>query len=596
MSYFSFVNKNNVNLVSLRAYQGDALTFLAFDLDASLLDGFSGFSIKVKPENKAAYFLINRLTFAQQFLDNNAIDEKEKLSSEFSPFQKFSWIHVPATDHNIGKPVFGKYTYSVTPRYIQKGKLQPLDETITVSITIVVQPFEQNKVKAGFTRAFISSQAYVRQFGMNNQVRPNDGKLLFDITTQSGTVRRWNKGLQVNETVPYTFEEQHKYLGWQARERVMELLEETLENPNLSLDVFAYDLNEPIICEKLLSLASQGRLRIILDNAGEHNNDLKFENQFEQLFHQKAVLPSEIFRGHFGALSHSKIFIQKKDGKALKVLTGSTNFSTNGLYVNANHVLVFEIPSIADLYEEIFEASWGKEKMDSFKESEWAAKDFNFQNPDMTIRFSPHPKQVASTFFDTISTRINNATSDVLFAIMKDNSASSILDAVRNQVKSDKVYTYGITDSVSSQSEYTVFLYKPNSKRGVRVAAKGNVLTKLPPPFENVPKIDGYAIHHKFVVVDFKGENPVVYCGSSNLAFGPEQQNGDNLLEIRDPDIVTVFALEAIRLVDMFQWRNKELTEEDLLLNDLSNPDKLWYQKYYNPDDLRCMERQKFIS
>ena len=37
-------------------------------------------------------------------------------------------------------------------------------------------------------------------------------------------------------------------------------------------------------------------------------------------------------------------------------------------------------------------------------------------------------------------------------------------------------------------------------------------------------------MHHKFVVVDFKGKDPVVYCGTSNLAFGPEQKNDDNLL------------------------------------------------------------------
>src|SRR5439155_10101584 len=43
----------------------------------------------------------------------------------------------------------------------------------------------------------------------------------------------------------------------------------------------------------------------------------------------------------------------------------------------------------------------------------------------------------------------------------------------------------------------------------------------------------GQHIHHKFIVLDFNGEDPVVYCGSSNLAAGGETSNGDNLLEIR---------------------------------------------------------------
>lgn len=96
-------------------------------------------------------------------------------------------------------------------------------------------------------------------------------------------------------------------------------------------------------------------------------------------------------------------------------------------------------------------------------------------------------------------------------------------------------------------------------------------------------------------VVDFKGKEPVVYCGSSNLAFGPEQKNGDNLLEIRDRDIVTAFAIEAFRLVEHFHWRNTVETQDELLLNDLSVTKNIWYKKYYNSKDLRCVERELFI-
>jgi len=116
----------------------------------------------------------------------------------------------------------------------------------------------------------------------------------------------------------------------------------------------------------------------------------------------------------------------------------------------------------------------------------------------------------------------------------------------------------------------------------------------LPKPFDTVPKIDGYAIHHKFVVVDFKGANPVVYCGSSNLAFGPEQSNGDNLIEIHDRDIVTAFAIEAFRLTEHFQWRNKSQDGKEIFLN--GNTSEQWYKKYYNPDDLYCVERKLFIE
>jgi len=160
-------------------------------------------------------------------------------------------------------------------------------------------------------------------------------------------------------------------------------------------------------------------------------------------------------------------------------------------------------------------------------------------------------------------------------------------------VKSDKVFTYGITDNTSN-----TYLYKPDSKTGIKVSGRGTQ-TALPPPFDEVAKVPGHSIHHKFIVVDFKGKDGVVYCGSSNLAFDPEQKNGDNLIEIRDEDVVTAFAVEAIRLVDHFQWRNKEFTAAEsgkpVHLNDLSDPGRIWYKSYYDPNDLLYLERTLLV-
>ena len=128
----------------------------------------------------------------------------------------------------------------------------------------------------------------------------------------------------------------------------------------------------------------------------------------------------------------------------------------------------------------------------------------------------------------------------------------------------------------------------------------------LPPPFDKETNIPGISVHHKFVVVDFKGANPVVYCGSSNLAFGPEQHNGDNLIEIRDKDAVTVFAIEAIRLVDHFEFRNAQfLAQQKAEKDNKKEPDPIhlhasneenWINKYYDENDLKMVERTLLIS
>ena len=178
----------------------------------------------------------------------------------------------------------------------------------------------------------------------------------------------------------------------------------------------------------------------------------------------------------------------------------------------------------------------------------------------------------------------------MLFAVMLDESNSDILAALHQQVKAEDVFTAGITDVRNGMQ-----LYKPGRKTGIRISGL-SIATKLPKPFNDIIKVPGlgHNIHHKFVVVDFKGDNPVVYCGSSNLAYNPEQKNGDNLLEIRDKDVVTAFAIEAIRLVDHFGWLNKlvqeDASEDEMTLYDDSEDTK-WYKKYYNPKDLKFLER-----
>jgi len=93
-------------------------------------------------------------------------------------------------------------------------------------------------------------------------------------------------------------------------------------------------------------------------------------------------------------------------------------------------------------------------------------------------------------------------------------------------------------------------------------------------------------------VCGFNSKDPVVYCGSSNLASGGEAANGDNLLGIYDEDIATVFAIEALALVDHFHFRNQFQSANPKPM-DLHEDDK-WVPKYYDPADLYCVDRELF--
>lgn len=598
-------NFKTKNGVSVRAYSGDAIALLAFDVTPNLTNNLVGFSISFRYQENEIWvekYIYNRLTFDEIFRKGSAIPAFDKNSTLYSPIQKFNWVHVPSTDINSKKAIFGTYKYTITPRYIENGKLLPLDKNLSVEVEIPVKPYQEKQATIAFTRGFVSSVAYATRFSRtNNSVRPKNNKnLLFDITEIADSTSRWNDKKRKYEMVPYAFQEQHEWLGWQTRTRIIEFLDETIAYQNLSLKVFAFDLDEPEICKKLLILAKENRLQIILDDSKGHKEEGEYETQFQTEL-LKVADSNSIHRGHYSALSHSKVMIQLKKGAAIKVLTGSANFSTNGLYVNSNHIIIFKNARVAKLYAEMFDSSFGSEKMKAFKTGNFAMNDHQFAEtttiPEMTITFAPHSKVDATRIFDRISSKIEKSdTTDILFAVMNDKSAGSILTSLRKQISNETVFSYGITDTIGkNDDDFGIFLYKPNSKRGIRVAARG-IENNLPEPFGTVPGIDGYAIHHKFIVVNFKGKNPVVFCGSSNLAFGPEQKNGDNLLEIRDKNVVTAFAIEALRLVDHFHWRNTTLENTGHLYLDQLSSTKKWTDSWLQEGNLKFRQRKLYIK
>ena len=185
-------------------------------------------------------------------------------SSINAPFHKFRWLHVPGSLHQGIKPFWGPYTYTVTPRFFNgERSLQPIDPNLSVSVDVDVQPFQKNGLELGFTRGFTQSQAFVHHFGLKALIRPKGRELLFDTSQVSGTNNAGHK---------YTFQDEYEWLGFTARAKIFAVLNEVLQDKALSLDVFAYDLNEPDLMGILLKLAKQGRVRIILDNAALHHS------------------------------------------------------------------------------------------------------------------------------------------------------------------------------------------------------------------------------------------------------------------------------------------------------------------------------------
>jgi phosphatidylserine/phosphatidylglycerophosphate/cardiolipin synthase-like enzyme len=593
------------NGFSVKAYQGDAKTLLAFNLPKAKTRNLAGFTIQVKPGAQDPYFLHNYLRYEDP--SKHAQDAKLSPNSSFNaPIHKFRWVHVPGSLQQGTQPFFGSYTYTVTPRYFDgHGSMQPIDSTLSVALKIKVGPFGKGKLEAGFTRGFVQSQAFVNHFGIKTAFRPKGKELLFDTTQVAG---------KNNEGKDYTFAEEYQWLGFTARERIFAVANEVLKKKLLRLDVFAYDLNEPDLMKIFLELAKQGRIRVILDNAALHHDteSPKPEDQFEKLFTQAAKAPAEILRGKFGRFAHDKVLIVSKGNSAVKVLTGSTNFSVTGVYVNSNHVLVFNEAKMAATYAQVFQTVWDGKVKRSFNDTPEAAQVFPFAAasvPKTEITFSPHQDAFAGQILDNMAARIadegNQTDGSVLFAVMGlDSGTGPIFPALKDLHKNEAIFSYGISDTPGG-----IFLYTPRRKTGVLVSGKPTK-TKLPPPFNQVPGLGlGHQVHHKFVVCGFNGTKPVVYCGSSNLALAGEEVNGDNLIAIHDGDIATVFAIEALTLVDHFDFLDRSAAKANTTPTKinaasrqqqaveagwfLSTSDR-WVAPYFDPNDLHFVDRELF--
>ncbi len=563
------------NQFSVKAYSGDNKTLLAFDFDdATLAKNLAGFTIACKlPGTQPAFYLFNFLEF-QNPGDHAQVAGELPHSTVNAPIQKYRWVDFAHAPENGGSLVAGNYTYTVTPRYFDpSASMLAIDKNKSVSVTIPVGPFVSGALKLGFTRGYMQSQAYARNFGGNTPVQPPNRPLQYSTSAKAGT----NKGKDV------TFSQIYSWMGATARVQIFDVLDEVVKDPTLHLDVFAYDLNEPDVVTGFLTLAGQGRIRIILDSAQLHithqETNMKtgvtktvvpLEDEFAQAFAKAAKDPAALKRGCFDRFSHDKIFIVSRNGVASRVLTGATNFSVNGLYVNANHSLVFDQATVAQYYAKVFEESWAvltsskvsKAIAAAFAGSPLATKAFISRAPNlpkMKINVSPHTVADTTKILNAIEKRITSEASatngNVIFAVMQlTGTASPVCQTLINLHSTQSLFSYGISDSPGG-----VKLYAPGSKTGVLVTGKPSQVL-LPPPFDRVPTPPGHEIHDKFVVCGVNGSDPVVWCGSSNLATGGEEANGDNLLEIHDPDVAMTFAIEALLLVDHYNFLDRFAT------------------------------------
>lgn len=549
--------------LAVTAYPGDGCMLLAMDLEQPPRPGFAGFAIRrVAPDGKAEW-LPNRLNFDKALSPATTPERHVWTPSNEAPFAKFRWIDFPSRTQS------GSYRYEVSAmRRRADGKFDALQ---SVSLALPLEAEKYPNFGFGFTRGYLSSQAYATEF-KNAPLRPG-GKKTLEYDTGS-------------------FAQRYAWLGYSARRMVFDFLDEATRTAGATLDLFAYDLDEPDFVRGLVGLKK--RLRAFLDDAKLHVAPSALEPKAYRMLVASAGADN-IRRGHFKRFAHDKVMVLRVNGAPVKVLTGSANFSVRGLYVQANNVLVFDDPEVAKLYAQAFDEAFDdpSKSQAAFSKAQVASKWFDLDRaglPACGFCFSPH--RDADISLDRVAEAIRGAKSSVMFAIMSiGSSGGPVMDCVRGLDKL-KVFSYGVT-----QDSASLKIFPPGSDKGLAMPFD-YLDTKVPKPFVKEWRGGpGQVVHHKFVVVDFNADAAAVFTGSSNLASGGETSNGDNLIAIRDRGVAAAYAIEAVRLLDHYHFRRVWKTgtsTNPLILSVEKRNGKYWWEPYFDSGDVHYRDRLTF--
>src|SRR6266850_5329647 len=143
-------------------------------------------------------------------------------------------------------------------------------------------------------------------------------------------------------------------MGFEARQVVLDVLDEAIKDTKAQVRVVAYDLNERDVVSRLEKLGN--RLKIVIDDSGDHGTPESAETQAEARLRASAG-DDHVRRQHMGNLQHNKTIVV--DGpKVQAVVCGSTNFSWRGFFVQSNNALVLRGTNAVKLFLAAFDDYW----------------------------------------------------------------------------------------------------------------------------------------------------------------------------------------------------------------------------------------------
>lgn len=563
------------NGIIVKAYAGTTGILLAFNLqnDADR-EGLLGFAI----QRNGAEFLPAMIPFPGM-----AHNPGDDIPTNIAPVQKFRW-----SDYTVDAGTTYKYTV-----FAVKG-IAPseLDLGAGADITVTTEPRDASFVIGNpdcfitvNNRAVAASQAFSREFPATTQ------KL-------NAALAKPKPAGKATKTQGILTQPEMDWLSNGLLEEIVSFIK-LATGPGFALDVAIYQYELEDIWGAINEADKKGAAVRLIYHAKKGDAQTT-RNEASA----KALKDGQKYGRVTNAIFHHKfIILSKVEGATrtpIAVLCGSTNFTSNGVYAQANNVQITSDPTVMKKYVDQFDFIFQQPAHDPAATSVQDTEQ-NILSPTapLQVGFSPRKNRGDISLFASF---INSAKQDVLFATAfgLDKEFSAALSGQPH----DSILRYGVEDKADTitgrhadrTSDFEAAATLPVGLDGWLAeqrtpGAKGNIL-----------------IHDKIVVVDFSSDTPIVINGSHNYSNAASASNDENYLIVHgNTAMADCLGVEVLRLYDHYRFRfvlnppksaakkspgatTKKAPTKPLVLDTTNG----WTNDYYDPTSLKFADRVVF--
>lgn len=544
--------------IALKVYDnGDHTCLVWLPENEQPLPGCRGFAIRRLRAGKEDY-----LHGAIGFSDADTLDPKNPWKH---PVQRFMWWDYGVTPGD-------KVQYSVVPVVGSRSQLR-LDKAnaspLTPEMTITGQ--SSPHISAFFNKGIVAAQWVARAIAD----QPKNSKIKALVAQPKNTVRNALSGL--------------------LRPEILSLMAAAKKNKG---KIFAalYELNDPELIPALTAFGKDCHL--ILANGAFKSNTAPDNDENSavraQLAHKVTLINRIVSLGHFG---HNKFVVFcDAAGKAERVLTGSTNWTSSGLCTQANNGLIIDDPAVANDFLDAWHRlqAAGNEYPPALVTGNSTATTFQVDGCRITPWFV---KTSAAQDLEYARKLIDAATDGILFLFFNPGSFQqdpmhwTLLQNILERHNQDNkaaynpdLYFCGVVnqdipqlttpgpaksgqkqpDAVLDPTNATpspVTLYKNAIDPPQRLSHDVLVPHNIKDQFHNWEKellgASMVNIHSKVIVLDPFGAKPVIMTGSHNLGFKASNANDDNLVIVEGhAALAAAYAINIVAIFQNYRWNS----------------------------------------